>query len=447
VAQVRVNIVGRSRQHLADVMGVHGASVVRQTLRESEDGWSVDAVTNESRLDRLASAGYQVTELDRGAPVAPEEVVREGRTPHGYLTVDEVEARLATLAEGNAGLVELIELPHRTWEGRTCHAVGIASANGAEPRPGVYLLGGIHAREWGSPDILIALVEKLVGAYTNGDGLAFGGYEFPKRDVAGIVEGCTLYVLPQANPDGRNHSLTVDPMWRKNRRPPPQPGCDGPCCGVDLNRNFDFLWDFERRFAPAAAVSDSGNPCDYELYHGPEAASEPEVRNVIWLLEEHPDIGYFVDLHSYGELILYSWGDDEDQQRDPAMNFRNPDYDGKRGATGDVYGEYLDATDRTRAIELAEGMRRSIEAARGRRYTVQQAMDLYPTAGTSDDYVYSRHLVDASLTKTISFTIEWGSAANETPFHPRYEKMATIIDEVGCGLVELCRNAHGRPGS
>ena len=52
---------------------------------------------------------------------------------------------------------------------------------------------------------------------------------------------------------------------------------------MDLNRNFPFLWRFDRHFAPDT-VQSTFNPADYETYVGPRAASEPETRNVIWLL-------------------------------------------------------------------------------------------------------------------------------------------------------------------
>ena len=44
-----------------------------------------------------------------------------------------------------------------------------------------------------------------------------------------------------------------------------------------------------------------------------------------------PSVGYFIDVHSFGEDILYNWGDDDDQTTDPTMNFHNPAFDGKRG--------------------------------------------------------------------------------------------------------------------
>jgi carboxypeptidase T len=67
-----------------------------------------------------------------------------------YLNVNEVESALtvATSAPYTA-FTQLIPLPDLTWEGRQCNAIKIA--NGSDPgRPGVYFLGGIHSREWGS---------------------------------------------------------------------------------------------------------------------------------------------------------------------------------------------------------------------------------------------------------------------------------------------------------
>jgi hypothetical protein len=43
------------------------------------------------------------------------------------------------------------------------------------------------------------------------------------------------------------------------------------------------------------------------------------------------NIATYVDVHSFGEKILYSWDDDDNQSQDLAQNFRNPEYDGKRG--------------------------------------------------------------------------------------------------------------------
>jgi hypothetical protein len=87
---------------------------------------------------------------------------------------------------------------------------------------------------------------------------------------------------------------------------------------------------------------------------GTRAGSEPETRNVIWLLDRFPNIRYFVDLHSYGETILHSWGSDQNQSDDPRMSFRNPAYDGKRGLIhDDVYANTLRRRTRERRYEWA----------------------------------------------------------------------------------------------
>ena len=134
----------------------------------------------------------------------------------------------------------------------------------------MYLLGGIHAREWGSSDILINFVDLLTDAYRTNSGITQGGKSFTAAEIQRIVDTLDVVVFPQANPDGRHHSMTVDPMWRKNRRPaaPARRACavgggDGP--GVDLNRNYDFLWDFPRKYSPAGADSDVGRSLQRDL--------------------------------------------------------------------------------------------------------------------------------------------------------------------------------------
>jgi carboxypeptidase T len=101
----------------------------------------------------------------------------------------------------------------------------------------------------------------------------------------------------------------------------------------------------------------------------------------------------------------------------------------------------MESADRAAVITLANYMRDAIQAVRGRAYKVEQSLALYPTAGTSDDYAFSRHLVDHSKGKVYSYTIEWGSENNPTPFHPRYSEMQQIIQEITAGLIEFCWRA------
>ena len=170
--------------------------------------------------------------------------------------------------------------------------------------------------------------------------------------------------------------------------------------------------------------------------------SEPETKNVVSMFDNFPNICFFVDVHSYSEAILYNWGDDDNQTDQQSMNFRNPAFDSKRGVGNDsAYKEFISAADKTAVVKLARQMRSAIQAVRGRDYTVMQSMSLYPTAGTADDYAYSRHLVDSSKQKVFSYTIEWGRPDNPTPFHPPYPEMKQIIREITAALLQFCLRA------
>ncbi len=470
MARFHVTITARDEDAVADLVRKHKLTVARHCVEKLAKGCRIDAYATSAEIKALEAEGYKVKrreDVDRegrkrqaehARAVAHRERLaralassaRPGTKPGkglrataksaaGYLSVDEVEAALAAAAGApNGGFTELVRLPNKTWEGRVCSLLRIGKG-AAGDRPGIYLLGGVHAREWGSPDILIHFMNQLIDAYRNGTGVAIGKKTFSAAKLKAVVEGRNIYVFPQANPDGRLFSMTKDPMWRKNRRPlPASPGC----VGVDINRNYDFLWDFPKFFSPTAPIANSTD-CGNETYIGPSAFSEPETRNAAWVFDAFPGIRYFIDVHSYSEDILYSWGDDDLQTSDPGMNFENAAFDGKRGNPKDAaYREFMPALDKKAMVKLATAMRSAIKTVRGRAYKVEQAVGLYPTAGTSDDYAFSRHFVDSAKPKVHSFTIEWGSQNNPTPFHPPYDEMRKIIQEITAALLEFCIRAE-----
>ena len=458
MSTLHVAITGRDKRHLT-ALGPK-LRIVVVGYREDKRGIVVDAYIPAEKVEWLRRQGYGVTRLetvdahDRTREAEERRAVarrlKRGRYGDvvwagGYLTADEVEQAMVLGEKNHAGYFERIALPNPTWEKRRCHAFRIGKGRG-RGRPAVCLIGGVHGREWGGPDILVYFAVRLLRAYRNRQGFRLRGRKVPAARIRRLVETMDIVVLPQVNPDGRRFSMDGHPFWRKNRRPAPR-GQGFRSIGVDLNRNFPFLWRFDRHFAPGT-VESSFKPGDYETYVGPRPASEPETRNVIWLLDRFPNIRYLVDLHSYGETILHSWGSDDNQSRDPRMNFRNRVYDGKRGRIhDDVYGEYMPAVDRETAVETGRRMAAAIRLVRGRRYQVKQSVGLYPTAGSSDDYAYSRHWVDRRKGKVIAFTIEWGRSHASTPFHPPYPEMRKVMREVSAGLLELCLQTltrHGR---
>lgn len=350
-----------------------------------------------------------------------------------YHSLAEFETGLAALASTYPAICRLITLPHATVEGRSVRAVRLG-ADG--DRLGVFLLGGLHAREWMPPEICLSLAADLLEAHDLGTGLSYGPVTYSAAQVRRVMETFHLYVLPTANPDGLNFSKATDAIggaggWRRNRNPA-ESGGDPDCIGVDLNRNYDVLFNFPVHLSPAADTSAiSTDPCSL-VYHGPSPTSEQETRNVVWMLDAHPQIRWFFDLHSYSELILYNWGHDENQTTDPSLNFMNPAYDGARGVAGDAYAEYLDPDDLSRYQALAEELRLGIEAVNGRGYAPGEAFGLYPTTGASTDYAYARHLLDPTKPKVYAFTLETG-----TEFRPPWGEAEGVIREVSSGLLRF----------
>ncbi|MGN6823030.1 MAG: M14 family zinc carboxypeptidase, partial [Candidatus Nitrosocosmicus sp.] len=317
MTRYHVTISGHNRDMMLDLVRKHKINIfgnsVKKTTEEEGEGYDVDGFVEDHDIKRLENEGYKVNinhNIDEEGKKRQQEIGQQNRyaqtfetkadrsvtkTDGTYLNTDEVESALkqATSSPTNA-FTELITLPHRTWEGRQTHAIRIGKRS--EPnRIGVYFIGGVHAREWGSSDILINFVEKVSQAYQTNSGLSFGEKNYSAKQIQDIIEKLDIFIFPQVNPDGRHYSMTSDTMWRKNRRPGPSSSSGrSDCIGVDINRNYNFLWKYPEYFSSKAAVQSSTDPCDYQVYIGPEAASEPETKNVIWIMDEFKHISFFV---------------------------------------------------------------------------------------------------------------------------------------------------------
>jgi hypothetical protein len=355
------------------------------------------------------------------------------------MNVTEVESALIGLSIAYPSICELITLPHVTVEGRTSHAVrlGTAPANTVDA---YYLTGGVHAREWGSCEILINLATDLCEAYSGETGVAYGGSYFSAAEIKALMEQLNVIIFPCVNPDGRNFSQSsiATASWRRNRNPADSGGLASDI-GVDINRNQDFLWDFNTAFAPEAispyvSSSDPG----VETYHGSSPRSEAETNNINYIHDTYTRIRWYVDVHSHGEDILYSWGDDEVQVSDSTGSFQNPAFNHQRGLIGDDYKEYIPDADLSSLLALSQTFTRSLGEVRGKYYVAKPGFALYPTSGANDDYAYSRHFTNSALSKTLSFTVEWGTEA-----HPTWAEMQEIIKDVSAGLMGLGIKALG----
>lgn len=341
--------------------------------------------------------------------------------PTGYLSAAGIESCLQYLATTYPSITQLYVMPEHSIEGRTIRALKIASGSGTDRR-GVLFIGGVHARELINPDTIASFGLKMCQAYTAHTGLTFGAKSYTAEVIKVLVEAMDIYLLPLVNPDGRVYvqSPSGDAWWRKNRNPNP----GKPCKGVDINRNYDFLW--------SSGIGTSADSCS-DVFKGSAAFSEPETRNVRYMLDHFTNICCFMDIHSYSQLVLYPWGDDDNQTTDPTMNFQNPVWNGLRGMAGNPYKEYIPSADLNKYVSTGTRIRDGIAAVRGRVYTLEQSIGLYPTTGTSDDYVYTRHFVDASKRKVQGFTVE-----TALEFQPPYSEALNVMAETSAGMMEFC---------
>ena len=282
-----------------------------------------------------------------------------------YRTVEETYSSLSTLAANNADIASWVDIGDSYDkatpggpEGYDIQALQLTNKATDIPgyeKPILYVEGAIHAREYTTTELVTRFAEDLVAGYGT------------DPEATWLLDYTQIHIVPFVNPDGRKLA-EQGYSWRKNADPTSPTGEDPapfPTYGVDLNRNYDST------FGEVEGGS-SGDPSS-ETYRGPSPFSEPETQAARdYLLDLFPDqkpedmfapapddaTGVYLDLHSFGNLVLYPFG----STSEPA-----PNAEGLRNL-GLKFG-YFSGLD-------------------GEAYDVQQAIGLYPTDGTTDDWVY-----------------------------------------------------------
>ncbi|CAK1588928.1 unnamed protein product [Parnassius mnemosyne] len=198
---------------------------------------------------------------------------------HRYQAVDDYLVKLGktypTVKVVSAG---------KSFEGRDMKYLKISTTNFQDSsKPVIMIQSLLHSREWISLPASLYAIKKLVVDITDRD----------------LVDKIDWIILPIANPDGYEFTHTNTRFWRKNRSTGHMVG--NVCLGVDLNRNFDIKWG-----------SQSSSSACSETYHGKGPFSEPEtaiIRNIV--LEHVNRLELYFDIHSYGSMILYGYGNRE----------------------------------------------------------------------------------------------------------------------------------------
>ncbi len=226
-----------------------------------------------------------------------------------YKTVEETYAFAESLVITYPNLAEWIDIGD-SWkktqtssQGYDLKVLKITNRNINLSKPKLFVMASVHAREYAPAGLNTYFAKYLLDNY---------GVD---PDVTWLLDYHEIHLLLQANPDGRKYAETGN-FWRKNTN---ENYCSATPYdrGADLNRNFSFKWN-----SCAGETCSSGYACD-ETYRGPSAASEPETQAIQSYLRSHftdqrddpvtsaapiTATGVFIDLHSYGNEVLWPWG-------------------------------------------------------------------------------------------------------------------------------------------
>ena len=350
----------------------------------------IDVQVDAPAFETLKAEGFEFTVLidDVAALVAREKAEIEARRLqprrggdaidfNNYYPLADLIAFVNQLAAERPDMVS-VESIGQSIQGRDIWTMTITAPGDASSRPQIALNSLIHAREWITPPATLRLARELVR-----------GYGTDPR-LTNLLDQVQFVITPVVNPDGYFYSWqsTNNRFWRKNRRN----NGDG-TFGVDLNRNWDI--NFGGNGADPFTSSD--------IYHGPNAFSEPETAVMRDKLLSLPDLRAHVDTHSYSQLILYSPG---------------------------VIGQSVPRFAELQA--LGADLAQTILDTNGAFYTPQRGLDLYEASGTFADWT-----TDALGVLGFTFELRPAGGAGAAGFAPSPSLILPTAQEINAAYLHL----------
>ena len=121
-----------------------------------------------------------------------------------------------------------------------------------------------------------------------------------------LLDNVEVFILANVNPDGGHYSMYDFNAQRENMTNHcPVTGNSDPAArntwGVDLNRNNTQYTLFDGYFGASSS-------CTNDTYSGPSEASEPEIKNEMWVADTFPNIKFANNIHSYGGYFMWAPG-------------------------------------------------------------------------------------------------------------------------------------------
>jgi murein tripeptide amidase MpaA len=338
VARVRV-------RNFAEMMRVTQAGL---DLMEYRDGEELIFWTTRKQFAELQKQNF-VLRVDEQKTFELQRDLQPDTFRAGYRTVEETQAFLDQMQTRFPNLAQVFTYGKswnlsRTDIGYELFGVELTNRQIAGSKPTFFLQAGIHARELVPPEIATRFIEYLLMNYGT------------DADATWLLDEHRIVVVPIVNPDGRK--LAEQSLLKRKNANNTIGNCTNITFGIDLNRNFSFLW--------GTVNLPSEPPCG-ETFPGLTAGSEPETQAIQDLVDSlFPDqrepgrtepapldaTGVFLDMHSTGNLILYPWG--QDNTPPPNLQLRT--------------------------------IARKMASYNG--YNPIQSIDLYPTSGAAREYAY-----------------------------------------------------------
>lgn len=357
-----VKIHWRSPQELQELAS-SGLDVFAPNIKRQE----LDGRLSTAQIISLQQRGVPVTVLAQAARAAQERQA----FPSGYMTYAQLKSQLQTLAQAYPQLVKLEDVGD-TWEkqqGSADHDIWAVHINPQQKagKPTVLMTGGVHARELAPVELLMKLMNLLVTSYGKD----------PR--ITQLLNTRNVVIMPMVNVDGRRKVETGAAWQRKNTHG----------TGVDLNRNFNNHWNYAGLNVPDSWKRSLSDP-NAEIYSGASAASEPETQVVQAMMTRLKPV-VFVDMHSYGELMLWPLG-----------------YSSQDIPQAGIYRQLWEKT--MKPLGFQGGNSPQI---------------LYPTTATTRDYAYEQH-------GAMSMTLEVGQ-----DFRPGYAEVEKMWSDMRIPLLGI----------
>jgi hypothetical protein len=197
-----------------------------------------------------------------------------------YAQTPEIYTWMEGIAAANPSLATVKDIG-TSYEGRKLRVLEVSN-NKAANKPVIFIDAAIHAREWLATATLNYIIKEFINDYKAGN-----------AEVTQLLGKFDWHFMPVLNPDGYDYTFRSSSTryWRKTRRP------YGSYYGADPNRNFDYMF---------GGAGTSNNPSS-DIYHGPNAFSEPETKALsVYLtsIRSRVQRGMYISFHTYGQWWL-----------------------------------------------------------------------------------------------------------------------------------------------